>query len=205
MTVLASNERIEQKANVYKILSVLFKTPTDETEFYLEHLQTSINNVYPDLAELAGQLQQEFQAHGEDVTKLKVDHARLFVGPFDLEAPPYSSIYLDEGRLVFGNSTMTALNIYKEAGIEMSKDFKDVPDNITVELEFVYYLFFMLRENGEEKYANLLKKFVQGHLIKWIIPFTNRVKEKTKEDFYIYLAELLVQIVNLEYKELSIK
>ncbi|UTW70898.1 molecular chaperone TorD family protein [Anaerobacillus sp. HL2] len=41
----------------------------------------------------------------KDVTKLKVDFAKLFVGPFDVLAPPYSSVYLNEGRAVYGEST----------------------------------------------------------------------------------------------------
>lgn len=204
MTVLTSIEKIEHKANIYKVLSVLYKQPTDEIEYYLEHLKTSIENTYPSLKELAEQLSTEFKLHGNDLTKLKIDHAKLFVGPFDLLAPPYSSIYLNEGRLVFGESTMEALSLYKQAGIEMAKDFKDVPDSISVELEFIYYLFFLIRENEkEEKHQALLKSFIQDHLIKWVAPFTSKINESAKEDFYKYLANLLVQVVYLEDKELS--
>lgn len=205
MTVLTSIEKIEHRANIYKVLSVLYKQPTEEIEYYLEHLQTSIENVYPSLKELAEQLLTEYKLYGNDLTKLKIDHAKLFVGPFDLLAPPYSSIYLNEGRLVFGESTMEALSLYKQAGIEMAKDFKNVPDSISVELEFIYYLFFLIRENGEEKYQELLKSFIQKHLIKWVAPFTSKINESAKEDFYKYLANLLVQVVYLEDKELSIQ
>lgn len=205
MAVVTSIKKIEHKANIYKVLSVLYKQPTEEIEYYLEHLQTSIENVYPSLKELAEQLLTEYKLYGNDLTKLKIDHAKLFVGPFDLLAPPYSSIYLNEGRLVFGESTMEALSLYKQAGIEMAKDFKNVPDSISVELEFIYYLFFLIRENGEEKYQELLKSFIQDHLIKWVAPFTSKINESAKEDFYKYLANLLVQVVYLEDKELSIQ
>lgn len=205
MAVVTSIKKIEDKANIYKVLSVLYKQPTEEIEYYLEHLQTSIENVYPSLKELAEQLLTEYKLYGNDLTKLKIDHAKLFVGPFDLLAPPYSSIYLNEGRLVFGESTMEALSLYKQAGIEMAKDFKNVPDSISVELEFIYYLFFLIRENGEEKYQELLKSFIQDHLIKWVAPFTSKINESAKEDFYKYLANLLVQVVYLEDKELSIQ
>ena len=41
----------------------------------------------------------------------------LFVGPNDLEAPPWGSVYLDSEAVVFGDSCMSLVRWMKENGI----------------------------------------------------------------------------------------
>src|SRR5690554_3912256 len=137
-----SISKTEKKANLYKVLSILFVQPTSEMDFYLTHLQDSVEYLYPELKEKVDKLRNEFQKHKEDLTNLKVEHAKLFIGPFDVLAPPYSSIYLEQGRSVIGESTLFAKDMYEKAGISMSQESKEIPDHISIELEFLYYLYF---------------------------------------------------------------
>ncbi|MBM2831889.1 MAG: torD6, partial [Dehalococcoidia bacterium] len=41
----------------------------------------------------------------------------LFVGPYRLLAPPYWSAYLEDARVVMGDSTMDVKNRYREEGL----------------------------------------------------------------------------------------
>jgi TorA maturation chaperone TorD len=51
-----------------------------------------------------------------DFEPIMVDHTKLFIGPFGLLAPPYGSIYLENGMMVKGNSTVNVEDLYGEEG-----------------------------------------------------------------------------------------
>ena len=76
----------------------------------------------------------------ENVDELKVDHARLFIGPFSLLAPPYGSMHLDTTEHLMTESTIQVQQWYASEGMEI--DIPEVPDHIRIELEFMYYLVF---------------------------------------------------------------
>lgn len=196
----------QHKANLYKVLSELFNKPNDNLLELFEPLKNSLQALYPDLVTYGEVLEEEFNNiynQDEDLTPLAVEHARLFIGPFDVLAPPYSSIYLESGRRLQGESTQYAVDIYKEAGIEISKDFKDIPDHIKVELEFVYYLYFQYVETNELTYLNILAKFIHTHLSKWILPFKEQLQTRGNLHFYKKLADLTAKVVMCEREELS--
>jgi putative dimethyl sulfoxide reductase chaperone len=196
----------QHKANLYKVLSELFNKPNQDMLELFDPLKDSLQTLYPDLITFGEVLEAEFNNiynNDEDLTPLAVEHAKLFIGPFDVLAPPYSSIYLESGRQIQGESTRYAEEIYREAGIAMSLDFKDIPDHIKVELEFMYYLYFQYVETNELKYLNTLTKFNHTHLSKWISPFKEQVHNRAKLDFYKSLADLTAKVVMIEREELT--
>ncbi len=93
--------------------------------------------------------------------ELAVEYARLFVGPFELQAPPYGSVYLDEGRRIMGDSTIAVRKMYRDSELNISNDFKEPPDHISAELEFMYYLSFKeleALESHDDDQANFFLK-----------------------------------------------
>lgn len=133
---------------------------------------------------------------------LAVEYARLFVGPYELKAPPYGSIYLDGERRVMGNSTMEVIRLYEEAGLVMDKDFKELPDHIAVELEFMYYLIYKeaeaLEKLEKEKALALREtrnRFFNRFLSPWVPSFCQKIKESTNNPFYINLADCLLTFI----------
>jgi len=134
--------------------------------------------------------------------ELLVEHARLFVGPQRVIAPPYGSVYLEEGRRVMGDSTVKALQAYQEAGLHLDSDFKELPDHIAVELEFVYYLTAKgvdaeTAGSVEEANRHFLARevFLEQHLRRWVPSFCARIAEGTENDFYRGLANCLIAFV----------
>ncbi|MBW1770891.1 MAG: molecular chaperone TorD family protein [Deltaproteobacteria bacterium] len=85
-------------------------------------------------------MRREWLGRGNEIDDLCVDFARLFVGPYALLAPPYGSVYLDGERKVMGDSTMDVCMRYAEVGLQLADHFKEVPDHIAAELEFIYFL-----------------------------------------------------------------
>jgi TorA maturation chaperone TorD len=135
---------------------------------------------------------------------LMVEHARLFVGPQQVIAPPYGSVYLEEGRRVMGDSTLKARQTYQEAGLHLDPDFKELPDHIAVELEFLYFLTAKGVEAAaagkveeSRRYDSAREVFLDQHLRRWVPPFCARVAEGTESDFYRDLAECLTAFIGL--------
>ena len=78
----------------------------------------------------------------DNLDSLQSEFARLFVGPYDLPAPPYGSVYLEGERRIMGESTVDASNRYRDSGLTTSESFRDPPDHIAAELEFMYFLVY---------------------------------------------------------------
>ncbi len=134
--------------------------------------------------------------------ELSVEFARLFVGPFELKAPPYGSVYIDEGRRVMGDSTMEIVKLYRETGLVINSDFKDLPDHIAVELEYMYYLIYQevefLQSSQSSRAAEFLKyqeMFLNRFLGQWISAFCEKVRENAENDFYKLLADCTCDFV----------
>ncbi|MBM4761066.1 molecular chaperone TorD family protein [Bacillus sp. B15-48] len=198
----------QHKANLYKCLSELYNKPSDRLLSFFEPLKSSLVALYPDLVTLSEKLEEEFNnlyTLDKELTNLTVEHAKLFIGPFDVLAPPYSSIYLESGRQLQGESTTYAEKIYHEAGIAISEGFKDVPDHIKVELEFVYYLYYQYVETNEVSHLHILTKFIHTHLSKWVMPFKEQLLGRANLDFYRTLGELTANVVMAEREELKAK
>ncbi len=111
----------------------------------------------------------------DDIESLKVDFSKLFVGPYHLLAPPYGSVYLEDGKLM-GNSTMDVRNWYSNEGLEIT--LREVPDHIAIELEFMYLLISREIEavdnSDSEKAISYLEKqraFLEIHLGEWVSAF----------------------------------
>lgn len=103
------------------------------------------------------------------------------------------------------DSTMAVLELYREGGFELAEDFRDLPDHIAAELEFLYLLIYrevQSRQAGElaplASATALRKRFLNEHLGSWIGPFTAAVRARADSAFYRELAELTKRFVTME-------
>lgn len=200
---LVINERI--RGDCYKLLSACFYYPKKEIfidEGLLRNLTDALRRVFP-YASVFSEKMEEALSHYSD-EELLVDYSKLFVGPYELKAPPYGSVYLDKERKVMGNSTMEVIEAYREAGLSINDDFKELPDHIAVELEFMYYLIFKETEALEKSEIDVALRFVkmqQGFLDRflgpWVGQFCEKIKEGTDNRFYHALADCVsVFVIN---------
>jgi TorA maturation chaperone TorD len=133
---------------------------------------------------------------------LSVEYARLFVGPYNLAAPPYGSVYLDGGRKVMGDSTMEVMRLYQREGLTIDNEFKELPDHISVELEFMYYLAYKkvkVLEAPESRDIQRLTEtqglFLNKFLKPWVPLFCDEIRKGTDNEFYRALADCLLTFV----------
>lgn len=141
---------------------------------------------------------------------LEVDFARLFVGPFNLLAPPYGSVYLEGERQVMGASTADVQMRYRAAGLDVDAGFKDAPDHVAVELEFMHFLIFKTLEATSQgdtdqflSYLRDQQSFLEIHLGAWVHDFANKVIENSTTSFYRNLARATETFIIEDYHILT--
>jgi len=140
------------------------------------------------------------------IEELQIDYSKLFVGPYELLAPPYGSLYLEDNNTTMGLSTNDVTNKYLRAGL--APGIREAPDHIAMELEFMYFLIF--KEIEEQVSSNIGKivsfqnqqrDFLGMHLGMWISDFAIKVIKHAETKFYRNLVEITASFIkeDMEY------
>ena len=179
------------RRDLYKILAECYYPPDNNLRDVLGGLDPDRGELF---AELAGLCPEE-----KDLPELVMDHTRLFVGPYKLLAPPYGSVYLEDKTRVMGNSTIDAQKRYAEEGLDIG--LKEIPDHITIELEFMYYLVFeQIKAGDAEFYLEKQSTFLELHLGAWVSEFTDNMVSQAGTEFYKGLGRITQQFVSTDLK-----
>ena len=198
-------EKGTARENLCRFLAACYYQPGTEfaEEKVFDSMLDAATRIHPRLAAHARRLGEGFSA--EEPESLLVDYTRLFLGPGSIVAKPYGSVWLDGEKTLMQNSTMAVQELYQEGGFEIDEDFRELPDHIAAELEFLYLLIYRENEghrNGEPEAlkaaASLRKRFLDEQLGLWIGPFTAAVRAGAQSVFYRELAELTDRFVIME-------
>lgn len=157
----------------------------------------------PDLAEHARKLGEAFLE--QELETLLVDHCALFIGPSQSKAMPYASFWLSADPSLRQEAMKAATDFYAEAGLDVSEDLPELPDHVAIELEFLHALIHAQNEARQQGNVEALartnelhRRFLIGHLGKWIGDFANAIRSGAETKFYRVLADLTERFVLLE-------
>ena len=198
-------EKGTARESLCRYLAACYYQPGPEfsEEEVFDSMLDAATRIHPDLAAQARRLGEEFSA--EEPESLLLDYTRLFLGPAHIVAKPYGSVWLEGEKTLMGDSTMAVQELYHEGGFEIDEEFRELPDHVAAELEFLYVLIYRGNEghrNGEPEAlkaaAGLRRRFLDGQLGLWIGPFTAAVKAGAQSGFYRQLAELTDRFVKME-------
>ncbi|MGE9289921.1 MAG: TorD/DmsD family molecular chaperone [Puniceicoccales bacterium] len=145
-----------------------------------------------ELSSLARTLAGEWEKviHGPD--DLKRDYARLFLGPFEIAAPPYASMYLDRERKIMGETSRKVAEQYAAAGLVPPEDHpSNAPDHIALELEFLYFLTYQAVTEEDTSALGRYQDFANDHLLRWAPRHAADMLRANPHPFYQALAHLL--------------
>jgi TorA maturation chaperone TorD len=190
------------RENLCRLLAACYYQPGPEfvEENVFESMRDAARAIYPGLAAVAEQLGPAFAAVPAD--ELLLDYTRLFLGPNEILAKPYGSVWLSGEKPLMQGSTMEVLDLYREGGFDLADDFRELPDHIAAELEFLYLLIFrdnQARLAGDTAAlavaATLMRRFLDEHLGAWVGPFAAAVAANATSDFYRVLSELTARFV----------
>ncbi len=129
---------------------------------------------------------------------LQVEYTRLFINTFPtLPAPMYKSFY--EDKELFGNSIGSLIDTYEKYGFEVSEDENELPDNLSLLLEFVY----RLNQEGYSKDEQNI--FVEKYILSWTNELEQKILENAEIDFYKFLIISLNSFLKEDVNKIKVK
>lgn len=195
-------DRALAHANTFGLLALTFFDPTRELlqqlmdGTYLAALAGSAGEL-PALAPLrAVQARLAEEDPAAALRALKVEYARLFIGPGRAAVSPYETIYdsLSKGvqpLLMVSPAALAVEQAYREAGVAVAAGLAEPPDHFAAEAEFMYYLGQKEAEcwtagdriaaEGWQERANA---FLDAHLGGWGREFCRLVEAESRHPFY---------------------
>jgi len=186
-----------QRGDCFKLLAACFYEPDKQLfveEELCQKLEQLLDHLAPDCVPSARQMKNDLILLEQE--QLSIDHAALFVGPFELIAAPYGSVYIEKKRTVMGESTLNVAQSYQDAGL--SVDIREPPDHIAIELEFLHYLCSKeaaALNDSQIEDARLFRErqisFYFTALKPWAETFCEAIRRGTDNGFYINLADCL--------------
>lgn len=115
----------------------------------------------------------------QDLTE---QYQNLFIGPNELVAPPWGSVYLDPECVIFGNSLLALRDFLKRHQIAFQAQQDEPEDHIGLMLMLAAYL--------AETRPHLLVEFLSQHLLTWTPHFLTKLANVENHPFYQGLAQL---------------
>lgn len=194
------------RSSAYRGIAECYYMPGVGTHKTLAGLKRQFEILDSEASPQVALMVNEMIAEESEIDDLCVDYARLFVGPYALLAPPYGSVYLDGERQVMGNSTLDVRKRYGDAGLALSPHFKEPPDHIAAELEFMHFLVFNEIEaalqgdrDRSTNYVDQQGLFLYHHLAAWVPQFVHQVLKHAESGFYKNLAMATDLFIKDEY------
>ena len=190
-------DRAAAQADLCRLLAACYYEPCAEfaEERLFGALILATNRIGDSLEAQAARIKESFEkARIED---LLVDYARLFLGTGQTLAPPYESAWPNGKGGNPVDSIQQLIDLYDEGGFVVDPDFRDLPDHIAVELEFLYTLLFRQAaaiKSGDREALDrakaLCRAFFDRHMSIWPYDFLNALRENAQTNFYRDLAML---------------
>ncbi len=146
----------------------------------------------------------------EFADRVTEEYTKLFVGPTELSAPPWESIYVGEEGLLFQESTLKVRDCYRRFGLLPEAYPRVADDSLALELGFMAELARRSADDLENGRRDALKESLQGaadfldqHLLVWIPKYLERIFESETELLYPGLVRILNSFLKKDRETLT--
>jgi TorA maturation chaperone TorD len=130
--------------------------------------------------------------------ELKDNYYKLFIGPGQLLAPPWESVYTEQDKTLFGKSTLEVRQHYRKNGLRINNINKEPDDHISHECAYMNYLSGSAAKALEKEDISVCERFIEEmrlfyglHLHKWAFRFAEQVIAGSDTGFYCGVGYLL--------------
>lgn len=183
---------LKERQIIYSIMTLLFRGDLKIGLEILNNTSILINfsnhseNIQ--LSNEAKEIIEELKEHQDINEYLKLlyeDFNELFIGPNDLLAPPWESIYRSNDSLLFGDSELEVRKLYDDFGLSVTPS--EPADNLALELSFISRLCELESKfTSQDILGNLLKQknFLKEHLLNWVPSWADDVCKFSKTKFW---------------------
>ena len=154
------------------------------------------------------------QDASELLHELKIEFARLFIGPGRAAVPPFETFYKKMSKesqplLMVSPEAIAVQAAYREAGIAVSQDLQEPPDHFATECEFVYFLCNQEAngwEMGDVETAKQWRRhqleFLSAHLGRWGAQFCADVEAESSHVFYQAIGQFGHFLMQIEGRDI---
>jgi putative dimethyl sulfoxide reductase chaperone len=133
------------------------------------------------------------------------DYTRLFIGPYELPAPPWESIYLNKDKLLFQEETRRVRLAYLKYALLPALYQQEADDHVGLECDFMYQLSLVACEKNKAfdclGFRDVLQdqsNFLNRHLLRWVPTFSDKVITLANTGFYQGMAQILKGFLQVE-------
>jgi TorA maturation chaperone TorD len=215
-------EIAEARANFYQFFAGFFlKPPTNNSlQDLKERLETlELRETFSD--GLVDKMISELTALKDETSRIVQEFHNLFLVPASQYVTPYESCFretrIKKGKvtkgLLMGKSTRQVVRFYKENGLVVSREFKDLPDHVVLELQLMGTLCqkeHAAWQKGDRSVAIEAlakeKQFLEEHVLQWIPDLCDEICDKTAMPLYQGIARMTREFLEIEhntFKEVS--
>ena len=192
---MENSHEVLNRSDCFRLFSACFYEP-DKDLFLEENVCLNLGSLLAASPEAVAAAKKMHSALSE-VTHhdLILDYAGLFVGPFELLAAPYGSVYLEKNRRLMGDSTIAIQRYYTAEGLKV--EVKEPPDHIAVELEFMSFLSqkeaaaIEQKDKTESARLHSLQTDFFNSAMSWLPAFCKNIKGGAQTAYYLSLGECL--------------
>ena len=192
------------RSNIYGFAARLFAKEVDGA--FLQWLRTSeVRSTLKSFKVEVDALLPKDQPESAILEALSIEYTRLFIGPGKHLAPYESVHHPGGGGALMGQSATDVQSFVETCGFDFASDYHDLPDHISVEMEFMQQLAIGEAEQwdlGEWKraleYTQVQQRFLKEHILKWAPTFCQKAMAMTDMPFYYTLISLVEAFLGFE-------
>ena len=201
------------RSAVYRLVALAFRYPSPEAfqsfrdgsfAAALRERVSRLPHLGEFLGESPGRIPSEMEGEIEAVAYRELEAG--FVQTFDAgkpapPCPPYEHCYREGNP---GNVLVEVSEFYKHFGLSVHQEEgrRELPDHLSVELEFLHFLTFKEAQAQDQGAAELLegyrlaqKDFLERHLANWVPKLCDRLAEKAPFLFYAWLGRITAGLI----------
>lgn len=149
-------------------------------------------------------------ARQEFINLFKVPGSQ-YVTPYESVSPGTQQVggRQTRGRLM-GQSAVDVQHWYRLAAVELSDEYKDLPDHICLELDFLAHLCVKEQEfasagDGAKltRAWEIQRDFLAAHVVPWIGDLRGKIYEKSQHQYFRAVADIAVEITRRDLTTLE--
>lgn len=171
---------------------------SDSTCEAFEILSETENDVFAKVPLFIEELRKDMAEDDKFISKLKSEYTKLFVGPLELVAPPWESIYNGEDAMLFQESTLRVREFYRSFGLIPEGYPRVADDSLALELAFMTELAnrsLKALADGDDaalkKNLNGSGVFLRSHMLTWIPKFLTKMANAPSDYMYPQFSVVL--------------
>ena len=153
------------------------------------------------IAEIAGLISQNTDPHSLLQT-LEESYVRLFISNRGGITSLYQSCYTnpewpEKPGPLMGAAALDMQRRLKSAGLSLDEKLGQLPDHLSVEIEYLYFLLQEPENREDNRSAVEARAFAAEVMLPWVRKFRKKLEGEEENRFYLRITGLLVSLLTL--------